>query len=213
MSTYILTSMFHNGFNDKATKVFRQEIAGCKSLAFIASEFENGYEKTDYYFRFFLKMFEDINIHFKKAYVVDGRMTIGEIQKAVSEADVIWLSGGDTPTQFAYFQKYGLDKIIKQHNGVVIGMSAGSINLAETSICTLACGHYKQEIYHGLGCVNISVEPHFVRSRLSKEVVELSNTYVIYGLCDESLIVCKMKKIEFIGEVYKINHGKIVQIN
>lgn len=43
MSVYILTSMFPNGFDDKAVKVFRQEIAGCNRFAFIASEFENGF--------------------------------------------------------------------------------------------------------------------------------------------------------------------------
>lgn len=80
---------------------------------------------------------------------------------------MVWLAGGDTPTQFGYFQKYGLDTIIKKHKGVIIGMSAGSINLAETAICTLSCEHHRQEIYIGLGCVNISVEPHFVRSEVS----------------------------------------------
>lgn len=91
---------------------------------------------------------------------------------------MVWLAGGDTPTQFGYFQKYGLDAIIKKHKGVIIGMSAGSINLAETVICTLSCEHHRQEIYKGLGCVNISVEPHFVRSEVSDELIELSKKYI-----------------------------------
>lgn len=91
---------------------------------------------------------------------------------------MVWLAGGDTPTQFGYFQKYGLDVIIKKHKGVIIGMSAGSINLAETAICTLSCEHHRQEIYKGLGCVNISVEPHFVRSEVSDELIELSKKYI-----------------------------------
>ncbi len=182
-------------------------------MVFVASEFEKGHEKTDDYVRFFLLMFEEKGIHFEKAYVVDGRMTAEEAKKAVSEADVIWLSGGDTPTQFAYFQKYGLDEVIRQHKGVIIGMSAGSINLAETAICTIACKHAKQEIYHGLGCVNITVEPHFVRSQLSKELLELSEKYIIYGLCDESVIVCTEENMECIGEVYKLSNGKVERIN
>lgn len=98
-----------------------------------------------------MNMFEEKGIHFENAYVVDGRMTAEEAQKSVAEADVVWLAGGDTPTQFGYFQKYGLDTIIKKHKGVIIGMSAGSINLAETAICTLSCEHHRQEIYKGLG--------------------------------------------------------------
>lgn len=212
MSTYILTSMFPNGFNDKTAELFRQKIGKRNKFAFVASEFEKEHEKTDHYFHFFLNMFEEKGIHFKEAYVVDGRMTAKEAQNAVAEADVVWLSGGDTPTQFRYFQKYGLDMMIKKQEGVIIGMSAGSINLAETSICTLSCKHDKQEIYKGLGCVNISVEPHFVRSELSDELLELSRKYTIYGLCDESMIICTDDKVEFWGEIYKISNGTIEPI-
>lgn len=212
MSTYILTSMFPNGFNNTISELFQQIIIKRNKFAFVASEFERIHEKTDNYFRFFLNMFEEKGIHFEDSYVVDGRMTVEEAKKAVSEADVVWLSGGDTPTQFNYFQKYGLDSVIKQHTGVVIGMSAGSINLAETAICTLSCEHYNQEIYKGLGCVNLSVEPHFIRNKVSSELLELSNNYVIYGLCDDSIIICREGKYEFYGEIYKLSNGNVEQM-
>lgn len=212
MGTYILTSMFPNGFDDKTAELFRKKISRRNKFAFVASEFEKLYEKTDNYFRHFLKLFEEKEIYFEESCVVDGRMTAEEAQKAVAEADVVWLSGGDTPTQFHYFQKYGLDSVIKQHDGVIIGMSAGSINMAETAICTLSCKHSKQEIYKGLGCVNISVEPHFVRSEVSNELLELSRDYVIYGLCDNSVIICTKDTAEFVGEIYKLSNGMIEKI-
>lgn len=208
MGTYILTSMFPDGLDENAAEVFRRETAGRSSFAFIASEFEKRHEETDHYFHFFLKMFEDAGIHFEKAYVVDGRMTAEEAQKAASEADALWLAGGDTLAQFAYFQKYGLDRVIRQHQGLVIGMSAGSINLAEISLCISARG----QVYHGLGCVNITVEPHFVREQLSEELLALSERYVIYGLCDDSLIVCKKETVEYIGEVYQISQRKAARM-
>ncbi|MBR2408514.1 MAG: Type 1 glutamine amidotransferase-like domain-containing protein [Lachnospiraceae bacterium] len=212
MSTYILTSMFPNGFHAQAAEVFREKISKRNKFAFVASEFELLHEKTDKYFRFFLDMFESIGIHFEEAYAIDGRMNAEEAQRQVAEADVIWLSGGDTPTQFGYFQTYGLDKVLREHGGVIIGMSAGSINMAKTSICTLACGHYKQEIYHGLGCVDISVEPHFVRGNVSEELLTLSEEYTIYGLCDDGLIVCSGEPVEFYGEVYRLSHRTVERI-
>ena len=96
--------------------------------------------------------------------------------------------------------------------GVIIGMSAGSINLARTAICTLSCGHTKQEIYKGLGCVNISVEPHFVRSTVSQELLDLSAKYTIYGLCDDSMIIYTDDTVEFYGEIYKLCSGSIEKI-
>lgn len=209
MATYILTSMFSNGFHGKIAEMFQQTIPKRDKFAFVASEFEKMYEKTDKYFTFFLQAFEECGIHFNESYVVDGRMKIDEAQKAVEEADIIWLSGGMTLAQFGYFQKYGLDTIIKQHKGVVIGMSAGSINMAETSICTRTCGHIEQKIYKGLGCVDVSVEPHFVRDKFTEELVELSGKYKIYGLCDESVIVYENGKQHFYGEIYEMYNGKI----
>lgn len=212
MSRYILTSMFPNGFDNMITDLFQKNLDKRNKFAFVASEFEKMREKTEEYFEFFLEMFREKNIQFKESYVVDGRMTVEEAKKAVKDADVILLSGGDTPIQFNYLQKYGLDRVIKQHNGVIIGMSAGSINLAETAICTVSCNHYKQQIYKGLDCVKISVEPHFVRDRVSSELLELSQKYVIYGLCDDSVIICANDNIEFYGEIYKIHGGIIEQI-
>ena len=98
-------------------------------------------------------------------------------QKSVAEADVIWLAGGDTPTQFRYLKKYGLDTVLKQHDG--------------------------------LACVDISVEPHFIRSEVSDELLDLSEKYTIYGLCDDSFIVCSGNTIEFYGEIYKLSNGDI----
>lgn len=209
MSTYILTSMFPNGFNEQTAEILRVKIDKRKKFAFIASEFQKNHEKTDKYFRFFLNMFEKADINFEEKYVVDGRMSVEKAQKLVAEADVIWLSGGNTPTAFHYLQKYGLDSVIKQHGGVIIGMSAGSINLAKTAICTLSCGHDKQEIYKGLGCVDISVEPHFIRSEISNELYDLSTKYTIHGLCDNSFIVCSGENIEYYGEIYMISHGNV----
>ena len=211
MSTYILTSMFPNGLNYEQSELFRTLLTERRKFAFIASEFEKMHEKTDKYFIFFLNMFQENGISFDEAYVVDGRMTVAEAQKALTEADVVWLSGGDTPVEFAYLKKYGLDTILKQHEGVVIGMSAGSINMAKNAICTLSCGHSKQEVYEGLGFVDFSVEPHFVREKLSEELLELSKKYLIYGLCDNSIIVSKDGKVSVYGEVYYIKDGQMTE--
>ena len=212
MSTYILTSMFNNGFSDEIAELFQKKITRRDSFAFVASEFEKNHKKTDRYFKFFLNMFEEKGIHFKKAYVVDGRMTAGQAQAAVKAADVIWLAGGNTTAEFAYLQKYGLVEIIKNHSGVIIGMSAGSINLADTAICTSDEYHDDQQIYPGIGCVKISVEPHFVLNEISDELLELSESYVMYGLCDESVIVCEGSDIGFYGEIYKIEKGKVEKV-
>ena len=209
MGTFILISMFQNGFSDIIAEQLQKRIKTRNKFAFVASEFEKMHEKTDNYFTFFLNMFEEKGIHFKEAYVVDGRMSLEKAQSAVAQADVVWLSGGNAPAQRRYFQKYGPENLIREHSGVIIGMSAGAINMADTSIYTLTCGHSVQAIRKGLGCVDITVEPHFKLSNNPEELLELSEEYTIYGLCDESAIICTENTIEFYGEVYKISAGQL----
>lgn len=88
-------------------------------------------------------------------------------------------------------------------------MSAGAINLAETAICTLTCQHRRLEIYPALGCAELSVEPHFDRQNVTGELLCLSQIYTIYGLCDDSMILCADGKAVFYGDVYRLRHGVI----
>lgn len=212
MSTYILSSMFPNGFNNQVAEELNRLIQNRNKFAFIASEFEGNYKKTDEYFRLFLNMFREKDMIFQEACVVDGRMAKEDARRKVEEADVVWLSGGDTIVEHQYLLEYGLDEVIRQHTGIVIGMSAGAINLSKTSICTLSCGHCEQKIYQGLGCVDISVEPHFEVEKISEELLELSKKYDLYGLCDNSIIICHNGKTDFLGEVYKIKAGEVYRI-
>lgn len=213
MSVYILTSWFPNGFNNEIAELMKKFVKRRTKFAFLASEFEKNHEKTDQYFKEVLELFQNIRIDFEKSYVVDGRMEKEVAKDVVRSADVIWLAGGDTPTQYQYLLRYELIDILREHSGVIIGMSAGSINLTKMAICTLACGHDKQEIYEGIGCVEFSVELHFNINKVAKELLELSKQYMIYGLCDESLILCEGKTRIFLGEVYQIIDGIVKRIS
>ncbi len=208
----ILTSDFPEGFPEAFAEVLKTYICKTMKLAFVASEFEEIYEKTDWYCDYFLKMFAKWGITFECVKVVDGRMSAKLAQTTIKEADVIWLSGGDTPKQYTYLNSYGLLPCIRQHKGIIIGMSAGSINMAKTAICTLTCGHNKQEIYEGLGLVDFSIEPHLDKENISTELLELSETYQIYGMCDNSAIICKENKTSYLGDVFLIDKQKVTQI-
>lgn len=212
MSVCVLTSMFPNGFPNKFTKQLQYIIQKRDKFAFVASDFENSQEKTDRYFAFFLEMFTRGGILFDNACVIDGRMTKEQMQNVVTTADVVWLAGGNTPGQYRYFEKYGLVPILREHNGVIIGMSAGAINMAKTAICSITCGSDRIETYGALGLVDVSVEPHFDKRGASDELLQISRSYPIYGLCDDSVIICNRSNTIFIGDIFFINQGVVTKI-
>lgn len=76
----------------------------------------------------------------------------------------------------------------------------------------MSSGHFRQKIYKNLGCVNISIEPHFVRRDIPNELIKVSKKYMIYGLCDDSIIIFTNKKVEFYIEKYKLSNGNIEQV-
>lgn len=213
MAEKILISSFDKKFSGAFASRINEIISKRNNFAFVASDFFNYHEKTDEYFNYFLNMFISNNINFNNAYVVDGRMTKEEAQQAISNADVVWLAGGNTPLQYKCFEEYDLTSTLKSTKGVIIGMSAGAINMCDVAICSVTCGHTEKQIYKGLGLVKISVEPHYNKMDVSDELLEISHEHCIYGLCDEGAIIVVDDDIEFIGEVFLINKGEITQIS
>lgn len=213
MKVSILTSDFPNGFPTAFGTILNKYIQEGSKLAFVASEFERIYEKTDRYCDYFVKMFEQCGIHFEQVSVIDSRMSKEVAQQTIKKADVIWLSGGDTPTQFSYLKAYDLLSLIREHQGVIIGMSAGSINMAKIAVCTKTCEHEKQEIYEGIGVVNISVEPHLDKENISEELLQLSREYTLYGMCDDSVILCENETVTYLGDIFLIEKGEVKQIS
>ena len=213
MRTCILTSKFENVFPAALAEVLREHIPKAARFAFLASEFEKLHEKTDKYFHRFLEMFTSCGITFADACVVDGRMVPETMQKTVQDADVVWLSGGDTPVQYGYFKKYGLVDALRAQEGVVIGMSAGAINMAETALCTNTCGHAVAQTYPALGLVPFSVEPHFDKAAVAEELLEISRECVFFGLCDEAVIIYMGEKADFIGDVFRLADGCAEQVS
>ena len=116
----ILTSWFPNDFNNEIAQLMKKFIKRRTKFAFIVSEFEKNHEKTDQYFKEILELFQNIGIDFEKSYVIDGRMEKEVAKDAVRAADVVWLSDGDTPTQYQYLLKYELIDILREHSGMII---------------------------------------------------------------------------------------------
>jgi dipeptidase E len=208
----ILTSGFSKGFPDDFNRLLMTYIKTGMNFAFVASEFENIHEKNDWYCNHILKMFSDCSIIFGCVDVIDSRMSKETAQDTVRNADVLWLAGGDTPTQFAYLEAYGLIPYIKEQNGVIIGMSAGSINMTKMAVCTVTCKHNSLEIYEALGLVEFSIEPHLDKENITDELLVVSEKYPLYGICDDSAIICTEDSTSYIGDVFLIDNRCITRV-
>lgn len=76
-----------------------------------------------------LGVFEENNLSVREV-VMLGEKNKKPLEEMLSHADVLYLSGGHAPTQLAFMKRIGLDKVIASFKGIVVALSAGSINAA-----------------------------------------------------------------------------------
>ena len=63
--------------------------------------------------------------------VLDGTNAV-RAYAMISHSDMVILSGGHVPTQNAFFRRIRLRHLLHKYEGVVMGISAGTMNCAET---------------------------------------------------------------------------------
>ena len=211
MKCTMLTSNFNEGFTHKVAAEIKKIIVGGK-FAFVPSDFYANFDKTDTYFRHFCDMFSSIGIHFEQKSVVDKRISEVQAKQIISTANVIWLSGGNTYTQFQHINSYDLADTIRDFDGVVIGMSAGAINMAKTAICATTNERDEYRIYEALGLTDFTVVPHFIKEDIPQALLAHSYNYPLYGICDNAAIITVEQNTKFCGEVYLIKNGIVEKV-
>ena len=121
--------------------------------------------------------------------------------------------GGDTYNEFQYIKEYNLIKLIKNFNGIIIGVSAGSLNMSK-NVCYLdEYSEYNLVQYEGLGLTNINIYPHFNinNKEFVKETLEVSKHKKLYALPNESFIVVKDNKYDIVGVYYIFENNDYVK--
>ncbi len=141
------------------------------------------------------------------------------------ESDLIVLAGGHLPTQNTFFHKIRLPELLRDYNGVVLGISAGSMNMAEIVYAQPEepgeSGPDYQRFIPGLGLTDIQICPHHQKVRdymvdglrLFEDITfpdSMGNCF--YALPDGSYIYQDETHRLLCGEGYRIKDGKMEQL-
>lgn len=98
---------------------------------------------------------------------------------------------------------YNLISALQNRDGITIGMSAGSINMAKRVVLAKDMEDNIPElsIYNGIGLVDINIEPHLDSSSENhlNEILEATQFSTIYGLNDNSFIKIVDNNISIYG--------------
>ena len=129
-----------------------------------------------------------------------------KIREKLRTADIIYLPGGDPLTLLEEIRQKGVDHLIKEFKGLIIGNSAGALIL---SSCFLVS---KKTPFKGLALTDYCLIVHYAGEKTSN-ILELSLEKEIIALTNASSIAIKNNKIIATwGTIYKIKDMHVTKI-
>lgn len=199
-------------FPEDVMKDLNEELNEEPTLAFIPSNF-NDHENNLNRMNKTIQMFENSGVKFKTGYLIDNAITKEEAIKIMKKSDVVFLTGGNPLEQIDGINNLDIRDAIKEYGKIIVGMSAGSINMASK---VLLAKDEEEDIpetvvYDGIGLTNINIEPHcdFDNKEHWQDLLEASKINKIYCMEDNCSIVIKNKETKINGNYCIIHDGKI----
>lgn len=146
-------------------------------------------------------------------------------QVDIHSYDVLILAGGHTPTQNKYFAEINLKESLANYNGVIVGISAGSMNAADVvyahpELEGEAVDPNYQRLLSGLALFNKRILPHFQDSkdmmldgyRLEDIAMQDSHLIDFYAMNDGVYFYQNGKELYLCGEALYFNKGIVTVV-
>ena len=205
-----------NFFIEELKKHWKEAMKGL-----IIASFKENHPQNDEMASFFKDCFENANLPISFD-ILDSR----NIQLQIQDYDFIMLSGGHVPTQNAFFHEIQLREQFENYSGVVLGVSAGSMNSADVVYAQPELEGETSPTFNrylkGLNLTKINIIPHYQMIkdyyldglRLFEGISYLDSYQTpLYCLNDGSYIKIENNHTYIYGEAYLIKDGKKQIIN
>ena len=193
-------------FTDDIAEVLKNELVVRNSLVFI-SAWPEKHEQNDDDSNGMHKMFAERDMGFARHAVIDDRTNKSEALNLIREASCIFLMGGHATNQMRMINEKGLAENIRESRGVILGVSAGSINMGKRSVDIWE----SLTPYDGLGLADITIKSHYTEGEtFIEQLREVSMHFPIIAMEDESAIFIKKDSIMQIGRMHWIVNGEIM---
>lgn len=156
------------------------------------------------------------------------RRSADKAEEFVGQANLIVLSGGHTPTENFFFADIRLKELLQDYEGVLVGISAGSMNSAEVVYAQPeeageAIDPDFEKYLPGLGLTKIQIIPHYQMikdytldgKKLFEEVTYPDSMgHTFHAFPDGTFLYGERGgREELRGEAYEIKDGVLTQIS
>ncbi|WP_199172839.1 Type 1 glutamine amidotransferase-like domain-containing protein [Planomicrobium sp. MB-3u-38] len=215
MKIHYYLGWFTEYFPVKLEKSLKEDIMERKSLVMISSmpAADDNIGTTE------RSWLNHADIKFDEYHLINYRVQKEHAQSLIQNASAIFLLGGDTVEQNAFIKEYGLADAIRQSDAVVLGASAGAINMSAKWLCSRNFGYDVEEsnLYEGIGLGNFSVLSHFDLENnmemVRSELALLSEELPVYASNKDCALRVKGDHLDILGDVYLIARSEIKKLD
>lgn len=195
-------------FPDDIAARLKEELPVRESLVFV-SAWPAEYERNDADAAGMHGMFVSREMAFQHVHVIDDRMEPYQAKQLIREAACIFLMGGNATKQLQLMRDKGIVEEIRQSKAVILGVSAGSSNMAKRALDI-----WESPVpYNGLGLTDITIKAHVTldNQELLRTLMAVSAAHElpICAMEDESAIFIKSDEIACTGRIRWICNGII----
>ena len=173
----------------------------------------------------FTKCFRYHGLTVSSSVMLDSRNE-HDADRLIALSDAVLLGGGHVPTQNAFFTRIGLKALLREYTGVIMGVSAGSMNCKDIVYAQPELPgesddpDYKRFI-PGLGISRVQVLPHYQMvkdnildgKRLFEDITfgdSHGREFIV--LVDGSYVMRHGDSYSLWGEGYRIRDGQMTKI-
>ena len=196
----------------------------CKALIIAANP--DNYPWNDEMRETFYKAFQYHGLTMKELVLCDKR-NADKIAELVADSEMIILGGGHVPTAHRFWiEEMGLRECLKDFDGIIMGISAGTMLCAEIVYAQPEEGGESidpdyERFIDGLGLTYVNALPHYQEvkdkildgRRLYEDITcEDSFGKQFYTMVDGSYIMEKNGETTLYGEAYLVSDGKMKKI-
>lgn len=210
-----------NGFAEEFMKVVPQP---CRCTYICSSP--DDIESNEKYGGIMRQLLEGTGVELA-SYTILDRRNAGCAAELVADSDLLVLTGGHVPTQNRFFRDIALKQLLQGYDGIIIGISAGTMNCAEVVYAQPeepgeAIDPAYERFIPGLGLTRVMLVPHYQMTkdylvdglRLFEDITFAdSRGRRIYVMVDGTYLYIDAEREELRGEAYLIENGEMRQIS
>jgi dipeptidase E len=134
-----------------------------------------------------------------------------EIKQKITQSDLVYLTGGVPTVLVERLRTMGVDSLLSQFEGIIVGRSAGALALCKK--CIITCKPSMEiRIIECLGLVNLTLKAHYKPGR-DEELKALSKEERFFAVPRGSAIVYNNGALSFINSVFLFENGERQTLN